>query len=66
MTRSQTSGTSAAAPYNIVAMIPNGNNSHSVAVDSALGKVITPFTNTSATGGGSAFPGGGINIFATR
>ena len=56
----------AAAPYNIVAMIPNGNNSHSVAVDSALGKVITPFTNTSATGGGSAFPGGGINIFATR
>ncbi len=50
----------------IVAMIPNGNNSHSVAVDSALGKVITPFTNTSATGGGSAFPGGGINIFKTR
>ena len=50
----------------IVAMIPNGNNSHSVAVDSALGKVITPFTNTSASGGGSAFPGGGINIFKTR
>jgi hypothetical protein len=50
----------------IVAMIPNGNNSHSVAVDSALGKVITPFTNNSASGGGSAFPGGGINIFATR
>jgi hypothetical protein len=50
----------------IVAMIPNGNNSHSVAVDSALGKVITPFTNPSATGGGQAFPGGGINIFSTR
>ena len=50
----------------IVAMIPNGNNSHSVAVDSALGKVITPFTNNSASGGGPAFPGGGINIFATR
>ena len=56
----------AAAPYNIVAMIPTGNNSHSVAVDSGLGKVISPFTNPSATGGGSLFPNGGINIFATR
>jgi len=50
----------------IVAMIPSGNNSHSVAVDSALGKVISPFTNPSATGGGQLFPNGGINIFATR
>jgi hypothetical protein len=50
----------------IVAMIPNGNNSHSVAVDSALGKVVTPFTNNSASGGGPAFPGGGINVFKTR
>jgi len=56
----------AAAPYNIVAMIPSGNNSHSIAVDSALGKVISPFTNPNATGGGALFPNGGINIYKTR
>ena len=50
----------------IVAMIPSGNNSHSVAVDSALGKVISPFTNPNATGGGALFPNGGINVFKTR
>jgi hypothetical protein len=41
----------------------NGNNSHSVAVHSALGLVITPFSTNSANGGGAAFPGGGINVF---
>jgi hypothetical protein len=50
----------------IVAMIPSGNNSHSIAVDSGLGLVISPFTNPSASGGGALFPNGGINIFKTR
>jgi len=57
---------SGSAPYNIVAMITSGNNSHSIAVDSALRKVISPFTNPSASGGGQAYPNGGINIFATQ
>jgi hypothetical protein len=50
----------------IVNMLPNGNNSHSVAVDSALGIVYTPFTNASATGGGTGFNDGGINTYSTR
>ena len=49
-----------------LSFIPNGNNSHSVAVDETLGVAITPFTNSSATGGGADFPGGGINIFPVR
>lgn len=51
----------------IVAQLPNGNNSHSVAVvPGNPGKVLTPFTAPSATGGGAAFPNGGINIFSTN
>ena len=49
-----------------LSFIANGNNSHSVAVDDTLGVAITPFTNSSATGGGADFPGGGINIFPVR
>ena len=49
-----------------LSFIANGNNSHSVAVDETLGVAITPFTNSSATGGGADFPGGGINIFPVR
>ncbi len=44
---------------------PNGNNSHSVAVLPGV-KVFTPFTAPSATGGGAAFPNGGISIFSTN
>jgi hypothetical protein len=54
-----------AAPT-LVKHIPNGNNSHSVAVDGARGLVYSPFTAPSATGGGAAYPNGGINIFSTQ
>jgi hypothetical protein len=50
----------------VVTSLDSGNNSHSVAVDGALGLVYSPFTNSSATGGGAAFPGGGIAIFGTQ
>ena len=54
-----------AAPT-LVGHFPSGNNAHSVAVDGALGIVYSPFTAPSATGGGAAFPGGGINIYNTK
>ena len=54
----------------VVARLLNGNNSHSVAVlpgvGGAPGKVFTPFTSPSASGGGAAFPNGGINVYATN
>ncbi len=52
--------------HSIVASLDSGNNSHSVAVDGGLGLVYSPFTNSSATAGGAAFPGGGIAIFNTQ
>ena len=55
---------------NVIAMLPNGNNAHSVAVLPGTATnyttIFTPFTNSSATGGGASFPGGGINVFVTR
>jgi hypothetical protein len=55
------------ATRTIVGFLDNGNNSHSIAVSpGSPNLVITPFTNNSATGGGAAFPGGGINVFTTR
>jgi len=51
----------------VVTRLPNGNNSHSVAVlPGNPGKVFTPFTAPSASGGGATFPNGGINVFATN
>jgi hypothetical protein len=49
----------------VVAMLPNGNNSHSVAVASTR-EVYAPFTFPTATGGGAAFPNGGLNIFVSN
>ena len=46
--------------------IPSGKNAHSVAVDGTFGIVYSPFTAPSATGGGAAYPNGGINIFSTQ
>jgi len=46
--------------------IPNGNNAHSIAVSGPNHLVITPFTNPTATGGGDAFPNGGISLFPTN
>ena len=44
-----------------VGRFDQGNNGHSVAVGGGL--VLLPFTNSSAAGGGAAFPGGGIAVF---
>ncbi len=54
----------------LITMLPNGNNAHSVAVvpgtSSTYTTILTPFTAPSATGGGAAFPGGGINVFISQ
>ena len=50
----------------IVARIASGNNSHSIAVDGPRQTVYSPFTNSSASGGGAAFPNGGLNLFSTQ
>lgn len=51
----------------VIAMLPNGNNAHSVAVKPGTPALIfTPFTNSSAAGGGAGFPGGGINVFLSN
>jgi len=54
-----------AAPA-LVKHIPSGNNAHSVAVDGVNKLVYSPFTAPNATGGGAAYPNGGINIFSTQ
>ncbi|HSW83900.1 MAG TPA: hypothetical protein VLH12_10515 [Usitatibacter sp.] len=54
-----------ASQHTVVSKLPNGNNSHSVAVSGARHLVITPFTNPTASGGGAAFPDGGISVFST-
>ena len=54
------------ASHTIVSMIPNGNNSHSIAVASKNQLAITPFTAPSAAGGGQAFPTPGISMFSTQ
>src|SRR4029077_9843415 len=50
----------------IVARLASGNNSHSIAVDGPRHTVYSPFTNSSASGGGAAFPNGGLNLFSTQ
>ncbi len=54
----------------LVTMLPNGNNAHSVAVvpgtSSSYTTIITPFTTPTTSGGGAAFPGGGINVFISQ
>jgi hypothetical protein len=50
----------------VVAMVPNGNNSHSVAASGSGRQVFTPFTAPSTAGGGAAFPNGGLNIFVSN
>ena len=54
----------------LVAMLPNGNNAHSVAVvpgtSTTYTTVYTPFTNPTVSGGGAGFPGGGVNIFLAQ
>lgn len=48
----------------VVAMLPNGNNAHSVAVmPGRPARIFTPFTDASTAGGGAGFPGGGVNVF---
>lgn len=54
-----------ASQHTVLSKLPNGNNSHSVAVSGARHLVITPFTNPTASGGGAAFPDGGISVFTT-
>jgi len=49
----------------VVSLLPTGNNAHSIAVGSN-GFVYSPFSAPTATGGGAAFPGGGLNIFFTQ
>jgi hypothetical protein len=49
-----------------LSFIASGNNSHSIAVDGPAGRVFSPFTNSSASGGGQAFPNGGLNLFSTQ
>jgi hypothetical protein len=48
-------------PPSFVRHTDNGNNSHSVAVGG--GYVVTPFSTPTGSGGGAAFPNGGINIW---
>ena len=54
----------------LIAMLPNGNNAHSVAIVPGTSKtyttVFTPFTAPTAAGGGAAFPAGGINIYLSQ
>jgi hypothetical protein len=53
------------ASRSIVAKVPAGNNSHSIATGN--GFVFSPFTNgPSATAGGVGFPNGGIALFLTQ
>ncbi len=49
----------------VVALVPNGNNAHSVAVLPGEGHatVYTPFTAPVGFGGGAAFPDGGISVW---
>lgn len=54
------------ATRTIINMIPNGNNSHSIAVASKNNLVITPFTAPTAAGGGQGFPTPGISMFSTQ
>ena len=54
------------ASRSILFTIPNGNNSHSIAVSGANHLIVTPFTNPTATGGGDLFPNGGISTFPTN
>jgi len=54
-----------ASSRTVIGTVPNGNNSHSVAVSGARHLVITPFTTPTASGGGAAFPDGGISVFST-
>jgi hypothetical protein len=49
-----------------LSFMSSGNNSHSIAVDGPAGRVFSPFTNSSASGGGQLFPGGGLLIFPTQ
>ena len=53
------------ATRTVIGFLPNGNNAHSIAVSGANHLILTPFTNTSATGGGVGFPDGGISLFST-
>jgi hypothetical protein len=50
----------------IVGTIPNGNNSHSIAVSTKNQIMLTPFTAPTAAGGGAQFPTPGISIFSTQ
>jgi hypothetical protein len=52
------------ASRTLAGKVPAGNNSHSVATGGGL--VFSPFTNTSANGGGVGFPNGGIAVFFTQ
>jgi hypothetical protein len=48
----------------VLAMLPNGNNAHSVAVRPGHpARIFTPFTAPSAAGGGAGFPNGGLNVY---
>ena len=49
----------------VLGFLPNGNNAHSIAVSGTNHLILTPFTNSSATGGGAGFPDGGISLFST-
>ena len=49
------------ASRTLAAKVPAGNNSHSIITGGGL--VFSPFTNTSANGGGVGFPNGGIAVF---
>jgi len=52
------------ASHAVSGRVPAGNNSHSIATGN--GVVFSPFTNTSAAGGGVGFPNGGIAVFYTH
>jgi hypothetical protein len=52
------------ASRTLAAKVPAGNNSHSIITGGGL--VFSPFTNTSANGGGVGFPNGGIAVFFTQ
>jgi len=55
-----------ATSRSILFVMPNGNNSHSIAVSGSNHLIVTPFTAPTATGGGYAFPNGGISLFPTN
>lgn len=48
-------------PYDILGIYPAGGNDHSVAVDSASGKVFVPYGP-----GAAAFPGAGISVYSSH